>query len=119
MIDYLLHFEDEAAAVDALPDLRDEDGWAGDVLPVALVSAEAEFGAPDDDGVPVLLAERVARPGFWLLVSAPGLPGEAAQIERESGVIVAGGSGLAGVRLDPVWAGGEPMLREADVVAEG
>lgn len=105
MIDHLLQFEDEATAIAALPKFRDEAGWAAAVLPVQLVTAEAEFGDPDGDGFPTLTAERETMPGFWLLAPEAGLPGEAAQIERDSGHIVAGNESLAGVHLDPVWAG--------------
>lgn len=114
MIDTLLHFEDEAAAIAALSNLHDETGWTGDVLPVVMVTAEAEFGEPDDDGMPEIVAERQTLPGFWLLASEAelGLPAEviAATIERESGRIIAGDETLAGGRLDPAWAGAEPIL---------
>ena len=122
MIDYLLHFSDEAAAIDALPDLRAEDVWTGDILPVVLVTAEAEFGEPDEDGLPAVIAERETRPGFWLLASAADLdlPAEviAASIERETGRIVAGDERLAGARLDPAWAGAEPILSIGSVEPE-
>lgn len=110
MIDYLLHFEDEAAAIAALADLRTEDGWRGDVLTVALVTAEAEFGEPDRDGLPELTSPRQQRDGFFLLVSEAGHPGEIAAIQRVTGAIVEGDQSLAGARIDPAWAGSEAML---------
>lgn len=114
MIDTLLHFSDEAAAVAVLAVHHSEAGWSGEFLPVALVTAEAEFGDLDDDGVPDLLAERETRAGFWLLSCAPGLdlPAEvvAASIERGTGRILSGDESLAGSRLDPAWAGAEPNL---------
>lgn len=115
MIDTLLHFEDEAAAIALLAKYHSEEGWAGELLPVVLVTAEAEFSEPDGDGLPVVVAERKTRAGFWLLSTVPDLdlPAEivAGSIERETGRIVDGDESLAGVRLDPAWAGAEPELQ--------
>lgn len=110
MIDHLLQFDDEAAAIATLPTLRGDEGWVGDVMPVALVTAEAEFGEPGEDGQQMLIAERGVRLGFFLLAPVADLPGEIAQIERETGRIVAGDETLAGARLDSAWAGAEPVL---------
>ncbi|CAM5769766.1 hypothetical protein [Bosea minatitlanensis] len=110
MIDHLLRFDDEAAALAAFPDLHGEDGWSGEVLRVGLVTADAVFGEDDGDGAPILVSPAQTKPGFWLLAATAGLPGEVAAIERASGRIVAGDTALAGVRLDPVWAGAEPLL---------
>ncbi|MCO5092069.1 hypothetical protein [Bosea sp. (in: a-proteobacteria)] len=79
-----------------------------------LVTSEAEFGAPGDDGQPALIAERGVRPGFFLLAPTADLPGEIAQIERETGRITAGDETLTGARLDPAWAGGAAMLSVSD-----
>lgn len=113
MIDYLLHFDGEAAAIAALAPLREGNAWRGDVLAVALVTAEAEFGEPDDEGYAPLIAPRQQRPGFFLLAPDAGLPGEIAAIERATGRIVSGDQHLAGARLEPAWAGAEPMLAAA------
>lgn len=122
MIDYLLQFADEAAAIEALPEFRDEVGWTGAVLPVVLVTAEAEFGEPDEVGQPVVIAERETRPGFWVLACAPDLDLSAevisASVERETGHILSGDESLAGARLDPAWAGAEPVLSIGSVESE-
>lgn len=122
MVDHLLHFEDEAAAIELLDGYRSEEGWAGEFLPVVLVTADAEFGAPNEDGVPEIIADRETLPGFWLLSCAPALdlPADviAATIERETGRILSGDEGLAGARLDPAWAGGEPVLSIGSVDPE-
>ncbi len=110
MLDHLLRFGDEAAAIAALSDLHGEDGWRGDVLPVSLVTADAIFGEPAEDGIPPIIAERQVRPGFFLLASAPGLAGEVASIERATGALVAGDSDVIGARLDPAWAGAAPVI---------
>lgn len=110
MIDHLLRFADEAAAIASLSDLHGEDGWRGDVLAVALVTADAVYGEPDGEGVPATISERATKPGFFLLAADAGQPGEIAVIERSTGRIVDGDLALAGVRLDPVWAGAEPIL---------
>lgn len=117
MRDYLLRFDDEAAAIALLPGLHGEEGWTGDVLAVVLVTADAVYGEPDEGGMPVVETPRAIEPGFWLLTTLPDQPGEVAAIERETGHIVGGDVSLAGARLDPVWAGGEPFLRIGDVVA--
>lgn len=113
MLDYLLRFTGEAAAIAALPELRDEDGWSGG-LPVVLVTAEAVHGDADEDGVPDLIAPREVLSGFFLLGSQPGLPGEVAAIERETGVLVAGDHALIGARLDPAWAGAASVIVAAE-----
>lgn len=110
---HLLRFDSEAAARAALGDLHGEDGWRGDVLAVALVTAEAEFGEIDDAGRRPVIVPRQQAPGFFLLVAEAGWPGEIASIERETGRILAGDQTLAGARLDPVWAGAEPILTSA------
>ncbi|TQI72890.1 hypothetical protein FHT98_0610 [Bosea sp. AK1] len=119
MIDYLLCFEGEAEAIAALPELRvtppsfDDDPqperWADTVMPVALVTADAVYGEPVDME-PVIISERVTLPGFFLLTTAPGQPGQAAAIARGTGWIAAGDESLAGARLDPAWAGGAAIL---------
>lgn len=122
MIDTLLHFDDEVAALAILAAHHGEAGCSGEFLPVVLVTAEAEFGEPNEEGLPVMIAEREIRPGFWVLSCAPDLdaPAEviAASIERETGRILSGDESLAGSRLDPAWAGAEPILSIAVVEPE-
>lgn len=115
MIDYLLRFDDEAAAIAALPGLHiavplQYERWTGSVLPVALVTADAVLGESGEDGIPPIIAERQVLPGFWLLASEASLAGEVASIDRATGALVAGDSALLGTRLDPVWAGGAAVI---------
>lgn len=119
MIDYLLHFEGEAEAIAALPELRvtppsfDDDPqperWAETVMPVALVTADAVYGEPVDM-VPVVISPRVTLPGFFIITTEPGQVGQVASIDRESGRIVSGDAGLAGARIDPSWSGAAELL---------
>lgn len=105
MIDYLLHFDDEAAATAALADHYGEYEWAGEFLPVALVTADVVYGEPDAEGSQAIISERETLPGFWLLTTQPEQDGQVAEVERETARILTGGSGMVGARLDPVWAG--------------
>jgi hypothetical protein len=110
MRDVLLRFDDEAAAIAALPALHGDDGWAGEILPVVLVTAEPVYGEPAEGELPELVSPREVEPGFWLLAPDQDLPGAVATIERVTGQIVSGDTSLAGARLEPAWAGAEPVL---------
>ncbi|MGX1741601.1 hypothetical protein ACWIEX_08600 [Bosea sp. NPDC055353] len=61
MIDTLLQFADEVAAIGLLTGYHSDGEWAGEFLPVAVVTAEAVFGEPDEDGVQVVIAKRSGR----------------------------------------------------------
>lgn len=118
MISCLLHFDDEAAAIAALPGLRispvsaepphamQPDRWAATVLPVALVTAEAVYGPIDAEMRRELISPRETLQGFWLLAAtASDLPGIAAEIEPETGRFLSGDDAVLGARIDPVFAG--------------
>lgn len=111
MIDYLLRFPSEAAARAALHDLMVEDEWPAEFLPVALVLEDAVYGEAGGDGSPTIISERATAPGFWLLTILPEQVAQVAAIERETGLLLAGGDALVGARLDPVWAGAQPTIR--------
>lgn len=108
MIDYLLRFDSESEAATVLGQV-----WADSALPVVLITADAVYGPPVDM-TPVVVSQRETVPGFFLLVTEEGHPGQVAEIDRETGVIVSGDMNLAGARLDPAWAGAEPLLRSGE-----
>lgn len=126
MTDCLLHFDSEAEAIAALPQLRSAppsfgtapqpDRWAATVLPVALVTADAEYGPIDAEMRRELISPRETLPGFWLLVSGGGHPGVVAEIAPETGQLLSGDDAVLGARIDPVFAGmaAVPLWMERD-----
>lgn len=80
IFDHILVLASEAQARSALPGFcaQDREGvwhWDGSrvIAPIEIITAEAAWGEPGEDGRPTLVTPRQVLSGFWLAIALPEL----------------------------------------------
>jgi hypothetical protein len=89
MIDHLMLFTGEVAALDALPAHHVDGTWSGNVVAGQTVGFWAVWSEPDENGSVTLLQPAVRIPGFFLTVSLPDVSRELIDMSNLSCRLVA------------------------------